>query len=84
MYFEAWYNKGSALYELKRFKEAVECLDKATKMNPRDADAWYSEGAALAELGKSQEALKCYDEALRIDPSYQDATDAKNKLLEKE
>ncbi|MGH9775243.1 MAG: tetratricopeptide repeat protein [Candidatus Acidiferrales bacterium] len=43
-----WRNLGIVLSNLGKMKEAVEPLQKATQMNPKDADAWFLLGNALA------------------------------------
>ena len=37
---KAWYNKGFALDELKRYEEAVDAYRKAIEIDPKDAAAW--------------------------------------------
>jgi tetratricopeptide (TPR) repeat protein len=72
---EAWElsNKGASLTVLKRYDEALICLDHALSINPQnaliqDAHIWYNKGTIYYELGNIDEALSCYDEALRINP----------------
>ncbi|MGB9869822.1 tetratricopeptide repeat protein, partial [Methanothermobacter sp.] len=38
-YAEAWNNKGAALKELKRYKEALKCYEKVTQLDPEDIEA---------------------------------------------
>ena len=70
---EVSFYHGTALMLLKRFEEALEQFDKATMINPQDANAWGNKGATLGELGKHEEAITCYDKAIQIDPRYADA-----------
>jgi tetratricopeptide (TPR) repeat protein len=63
-----WFNKGYALIQLEKYEEAIECYDKAIKIEPNDALAWDTKGIALVNLGKNNEAIECYalyNEALR-------------------
>jgi tetratricopeptide (TPR) repeat protein len=42
---------------------ALDCFDKATKLNPEFAVAWYNKGGVLAKIGKKKEAEKCYEKS---------------------
>jgi len=63
---DTWYNKGLALYNLRKYDEAIKCCDEAIRINPEYADAWYFKGIALDNLGEYDEAIKCHNEAIRI------------------
>src|SRR3990172_8275379 len=67
---EAWeiLNKGTALNNLGRVKEALACFDKALEILPRFDAAWLDKGVALAQLGREKEAVACYRKALEINP----------------
>ena len=67
---EAWeiLNKGTALNNLGRAKEALVCFDKALEILPRFDAAWLDKGVALAKLGREKEAVECYRKALEINP----------------
>ena len=68
---EAWeiLNKGTALNNLGRLKEALACFDKALEILPRFDAAWLDKGVALAQLGREKEATECYQKALDINPN---------------
>jgi tetratricopeptide (TPR) repeat protein len=67
---EAWeiLNKGTALNNLGRVKEALACFDKALEILPRFDAAWLDKGVALTRLGRTSEAIECYERALEINP----------------
>jgi len=67
---EAWeiLNKGTALNNLGRVKEALVCFDKVLEIMPRFDAAWLDKGVALAKLGREKEAVACYRKALEINP----------------
>jgi tetratricopeptide (TPR) repeat protein len=67
---EAWeiLNKGTALNNLGRVKEALVCFDKALEILPRFDAAWLDKGVALTKLGRTKEAIECYERALEINP----------------
>jgi tetratricopeptide (TPR) repeat protein len=70
-----WYRKGNALFDLKRYEEALEAYEKAIELNPEDAaDAWNGKGSALEALGRYEEALEAYEKAIELNP--EDAADA--------
>jgi tetratricopeptide (TPR) repeat protein len=64
----AWNNKGTALYNLGKHKEAMEYYDKALEIDPKNAMALSNKGSALYKLGKHNEAMEYFDKALEIDP----------------
>ena len=57
----AWHNKGFALDNSGKHKEAIECYDKVIELDPKDADTWYNKGIALQKLGRDDEAEECFD-----------------------
>jgi tetratricopeptide (TPR) repeat protein len=65
-YAAAWYNKGWALSNLGKHKEALECYDK---IDANNAYAWNNKGVALNNLRRYKDAIVCYDRAIKIDPN---------------
>ncbi|CAD8161821.1 unnamed protein product [Paramecium pentaurelia] len=59
-------NQGVASYNLYKYKEAIECYDKAISINPKYDAAWSQKGYALHQLQKYNDAISCYDQALSI------------------
>jgi len=51
-----------------KYEKAIEILDEALKMEPKDLAALYGKGLSLNELGKYYEALVILDQVLIIDP----------------
>lgn len=83
------YFKGSALYDLKRYDEAIAALDQALKIGLDPKRPWLVDGAshlkglAEAALGKEnesvqsfQESLKGFDEAIKKADSPQNLSEA--------
>jgi tetratricopeptide (TPR) repeat protein len=59
------------------YKEAIDCFDKATDVDPNSAYAWKVKGDAYLELGtlKNQYkfvdiAIECFNKATEINPNY--------------
>ena len=48
----AWHNRGFALYDLRRYEEAIICYDTALGINPEDAIAWDNKIIAEEKLLK--------------------------------
>jgi tetratricopeptide (TPR) repeat protein len=66
-------NKGAALSNLGRAKEALGYFDEALKILPTFDAAWLNKGAVLAKLGRDEEALTCYAKAIELNPKSPDA-----------
>ncbi len=64
-----WNGKGLALYDLKRYDEALAAYDRALALDPAYAIAWYSKGLALYALNRHDEALAAYDRDRALDPA---------------
>jgi tetratricopeptide (TPR) repeat protein len=66
-------NKALALLELHRYKDVIECCDRALAMDA-DEDQRLSllndKGVALKALGKAAEALDCYELALSFERTW--------------
>jgi predicted O-linked N-acetylglucosamine transferase (SPINDLY family) len=77
----AWSNKGVALYELKRYQEAITDYDKALTLKPDYAEAYSNKGATLNELKRYEEAIAHYDKALSLKPDYAEAYSNKGATL---
>lgn len=61
-----WGNKGLALFNLKRYEEAIRCYDRALEINP-ELPVWANKGLALGGLKRYEEAIRCYDRGLELD-----------------
>jgi tetratricopeptide (TPR) repeat protein len=72
---------GDALLRTGQFDEALQCFDRALKMDPRCARAWAGRGAALSKLNRVGEALACAERALENDGTLDAAFVLKGDLL---
>jgi tetratricopeptide (TPR) repeat protein len=85
-------NIGIVLSNQNKMKDAVAPLQKATQMNPKDAEAWFLLGSALTNtIETKQEGAKmiyiippgtaeAYQKYLELEPNGPNAADAKGSL----
>jgi tetratricopeptide (TPR) repeat protein len=81
-YFEAWNGKGMALASLGDLDSALQCLENATKIEPKNPVGWNNKGVVLREMQKYQDALNSFNQALLLDPSYETARQNREYTLE--
>jgi Flp pilus assembly protein TadD len=67
------YNYALALRAAERFSDALEELDAAVRIDPRDAEVQFLTGVVALRLGQLPKAEACFQQALRIDPAHRDA-----------
>ncbi|HEY9607927.1 tetratricopeptide repeat protein [Allocoleopsis sp.] len=65
---DAWFNRGLALFNLKRYEESVASFDRVIQLKPDIAEVWLFRGSALGELQRYAEALVCCDRAIQLKP----------------
>ncbi len=65
-----WSVKGYCLNRLERYYEALECLDKAIKIDSNYVRAWVHKGNVLNNLKRYDEALASFDRAIELDANY--------------
>jgi hypothetical protein len=65
--------RGSALFRLKRYPEALDSYEKAIAISPVQVHGHNNRGLALAMLGRHDEAFASYDKALEVDPNFVEA-----------
>jgi tetratricopeptide (TPR) repeat protein len=79
-FMEAWLEKGLALYDLKKYKEAAEVLEKAISIQNNFDKGYYYLGQCYEKLNRTDEAIQAYQMALNYDPDYVEVKDALGKL----
>jgi tetratricopeptide (TPR) repeat protein len=65
----------------RKNNEAIECCDRAVKMNPNNVDDRNNKGLGLFFLRKFNEALECYERVIQIDPNNVDTWNNKGLVL---
>lgn len=68
--FEAHYNFGRALRDLRQHEHAAAEFRAAVRLNPAFAPAWNNLGNTLRDLAALDEAMECYDKALELRPNH--------------
>ena len=70
-----------SLKEQTKFEEAVEALEKALSLEPKNADWHSSLGNLLLVWGKEERALVSFERALAIKPDHAGALHSKGHVL---
>jgi tetratricopeptide (TPR) repeat protein len=88
----AWRNFGIVLYQANRMKEAIEPLQKATTLDPKNAQAWLLLGIALVNTMQFKTegdkitpeiqpgTVEAYQHAIELDPNGDIGAQAKQGL----
>ncbi len=69
----ALFNRGNALFALKRYAEALASYNRAVALWPGHAPLLNNRGNALFALGRKLEALAAFDRAIATNPDFVDA-----------
>jgi tetratricopeptide (TPR) repeat protein len=76
----AYREKAICLYDLDRYAEALDFLEKAVAVQNTFDEGYYWMGRCYEKLNKRKEAIESYKLALQIDPDYLEAKDALGKM----
>jgi len=79
-FMNAYEEKALALYDLKRYREAADVLNKAVTLQNNFDEGYYYLGQCYEKLGQKEDAANAYRKALMYDPSYTEASDALARL----
>lgn len=66
---DALHMLGVIAFEKERYSEAVQYIERATKIAPNNAVLQYNFGNALAKVGQLREATDALSEACKLDPT---------------
>lgn len=78
----ALYNRGNTLYDLNRYKEALNAYEKAIAIKPEYSEAWNGQANTLSDLKRYKEALNAYEKAIQIQPDYLEAWQSRAFVLD--
>jgi Flp pilus assembly protein TadD len=67
--FAVAYNiKGSALFNLRQYHEALMCYERALQLRPNYIEAINNRGIALAAIGDYNKATECFNQSTELNP----------------
>ncbi len=61
--------KGTTLYGLQRYEEALSVFEQVIQLDANDPDGWNGKGIMLEELRRYGEALATYDQLILLSPT---------------
>jgi predicted O-linked N-acetylglucosamine transferase (SPINDLY family) len=70
---ESFFQRAGALASNRQYAAALDNLDIAVRLAPRNAGAWCNRGNALRELNRIAEALDSYKESIALNPNLAEA-----------
>ncbi|WP_089936480.1 tetratricopeptide repeat protein [Candidatus Entotheonella palauensis] len=79
----AWFELAFSLDDVKRYDDAIVCLNYALEFDPKFAAAWIGKGYSLNKLQYYDDAIVCLNYALELDPKFAVAWDNKGYSLNK-
>ncbi len=79
-FMDAYLEKALALYELKKYNEAVAVLTKAVNLQNNFDRGYYYLGRSYEKLNRKEDAAGAYRKALLYDPNYVEAQEALENL----
>ena len=79
-FMDPYMEKGLALYQLYRYKDAADVFEKAVTIQNGYAEGYYQLGRCYEKLNKPKDALDAYNTALIRDPEYVEAKEAMGRL----
>lgn len=71
--FQVCLNISAALIELQQANEAIEYIDQAIKIDPKNPESYFLYGNALLQLSLLDAAIAGFEIAININPSYASA-----------
>ena len=84
-YVKGWINRGQILYSLgfmyedqfhdtktadAYYHEQLDAFERATALDPDNAEAWFNKGYALCGMGKCGEGILAFERVAKLDPNY--------------
>ncbi len=62
-------NMANAMYETKRYEDALVYFQKLLELNPKDAASLFMAGMTFQKMGQKEKGQKICDKAIEMDPS---------------
>ncbi len=70
---DAYFNRGLALYNQKKFQLSIIDYDKAAELNPEDSAIYFNRGNSYEKMGDNQKAFNDYQTAIKLDATNEPA-----------
>ena len=68
-----WYNRGAAHAAKAEYDQAIDCFDKAIRIEPSFAEAYCNRGTAYYEKGQYDPAISDFSKAIEINADFAQA-----------
>lgn len=65
----AYNTKGQALFNLKKYNDALTCYEKALELRPKYIEALYNKGLTLAAIGNHDKAIESFNQSIELNPN---------------
>lgn len=79
-FLESYIEKGSVLYDEKKYADALKVFNLALTISPKYADAYYWVGKCQEAMGQPEDARLNYQKAFALDKTITEAKDAADRL----
>lgn len=79
-FLESYIEKGSLLYDMKKYTEALKVFNLALTVSPDYADNYYWIGKCQQAMGQTEEAKTNYGRALGLDKDLKEAREALERM----
>ena len=83
-FLDGYIEKGSVLYEMKKYEEALAVFNLCLTVSPKFADAYYWIAKCQEAMGKKEEAKLNYNRAYSLDKNLTEAKAAMEKITKEE
>ena len=80
-FLEGYIEKGSILYEMKKYNEALTVFHLALTISPKFADSYYWIAKCQEATGRKEEARVNYLRAFELDKTMMEAKEAAGRLV---
>lgn len=79
-FMDGYIEKGSLLYDMKKYPEAIKVFALAITISPQFADAYYWTARCQEAMGQTDDALLNYQKAIGLDADFKEAKEAIERI----
>jgi tetratricopeptide (TPR) repeat protein len=62
--------RGTVLFNMQRYDEALKVYEKAIELSPNFADGWVAKGVVFGRLNRLQESIDSLNQAIKLNPNH--------------